>query len=71
MIETVRIVPTSELFATEIGISGAPLPSNGPGRKNPMIKYFIVAGAIIAAFALAYYLNKDSIVPKIKVKKDE
>lgn len=71
MIENYRNVTASEMFATEIGISGAPLPSNGPGRKNPMIKYIIVAGAIIGAFALAYYINKDKDVPKIKFKKDE
>jgi len=71
MKEIFRTKTASELFATEIGISGAPLPSNGPGRKNPMIKYIIVVGAIFGAFALAYYINKDKVVPKIKVKKDE
>jgi hypothetical protein len=52
------IVPATDLFATEIGISGAPLPSSGPGRKNPLIKYMIVGGVIIGAFILAYHLNK-------------
>ncbi|MEY3199060.1 MAG: hypothetical protein RJA13_1018 [Bacteroidota bacterium] len=65
-----RTIPASELFATEVGISGAPLPSNGPGRKIPLIKYLIVGGLIVGAFALAYHLNKKSI-PKIIPKKDE
>jgi hypothetical protein len=68
--ETFSTISASELFATEIGISGAPLPSNGPGRKNPLIKYIIVGGLIVGAFALAYHLNKKSI-PKIILKKDE
>lgn len=70
MKEIYRIIPASELFATEVGISGVPLPSNGPGRKNPLIKYIIVGGLIVGAFALAYHLNKKSI-PKIIPKKDE
>lgn len=64
------IVPATELFATEIGISGAPLPTNGPGRKNPLIKYMIVGGVIIGAFILAYHLNKHSI-PKLIQKENE
>ena len=68
--ETFSTISASELFATEIGISGVPLPSNGPGRKNPLIKYIIVGGLIVGAFALAYHLNKKSI-PKIIPKKDE
>ena len=70
MKETFRTISATELFATEVGISGAPLPSNGPGRKNPFIKYIIVGGLIVGAFALAYCLNKKSI-PKIIPKKDE
>jgi hypothetical protein len=65
-----RTIPASELFATEVGISGAPLPSNGPGRKYPILKYIIVGGLIVCAFALAYNFNKSS-HPKIKSKKDE
>lgn len=65
-----RTITASELFATEVGISGAPLPSNGPGRKNPLIKYIIVCGLIVGAIALAYHLNNKSI-PKIIPKKDE
>ena len=64
------IVPASELFATEIGISGAPLPSNGPGRKKPLIKYIIVGGVIVGAFILAYYLQKHS-TPKLIQRKNE
>jgi hypothetical protein len=64
------IVPATELFATEIGISGAPLPTNGPGRKNPLIKYMIVGGVIIGAFILAYHLNKQSI-PRLIQKENE
>jgi hypothetical protein len=71
MKETFRTISASELFGIEVGISGAHIPSNGPGRKNPKIKYFFIAGAIIGAFAIAYYLNKDSVVPKIKGTKDE
>ena len=70
MKETFRTISASELFATEVGISGAPLPSNGPGRKRPLIKYIIVGGIIVGAFALAYYINKNSI-PKLILKKDE
>jgi hypothetical protein len=70
MKETFRKISATELFATEVGIGGSPLPSNGPGRKNPLIKYIIVGGLIVGAFALAYHLNKKSI-PKIIPKKDE
>ena len=70
MKETFRTISASELFATEVGISGAPIPANGPGRKNPLIKYIIVGGLIVGALALAYHLNKKSI-PKIIPKKDE
>ena len=70
MKETFRTISASELFATEVGISGVPLPSNGPGRKNPLIKYIIVGGIIVGAFALSYYLGKKSI-PKVILKKDE
>lgn len=64
------IVPATELFATEIGISGAQLPTNGPGRNNPLIKYMIVGGVIIGAFILAYHLNKKTI-PKLIQKENE
>ena len=64
------VVPASELFATEIGISGVPLPTNGPGRKNPFIKYIFLGGVIIGAFALAYHLHKQA-VPKINRRENE
>lgn len=70
MIDTFRTVPASELFATEIGISGAPLPSNGPGRKSPLLKYIIVGGIVVGAVVLAYHLHKQSI-PKIILRKNE
>jgi hypothetical protein len=70
MKDTFRTVPASELFATEIGISGAPLPSNGPGRKSPLLKYVIVGGVVVGAGILAYYLLKLS-TPKIIPRKNE
>ncbi|MBM3159693.1 MAG: hypothetical protein FJZ66_00025 [Bacteroidetes bacterium] len=70
MIDTFRTVPASELFATEIGISGAQLPTNGPGRKNPLIKYIFVGGIIIGAFILAYHLQ-NSAPPKIKKREND
>ena len=70
MIETYRTVRASELCATEIGVTGVPLPSNGPGRKSPLLKYIIVGGIIVGAFILAYHLNKPS-VPTLNLKKNE
>ena len=64
------VVPASELFATEIGISGVPLPTYGPGRKNPFIKYIFLGGVIIGAVALAYHLHKQA-VPKINRRENE
>lgn len=55
MKETFTNLTASELFATEIGVSGVPLPSNGIGRKNPTLKYAILAGILIGTGALAYY----------------
>lgn len=63
-------IPAEELFATEIGISGAPLPSNGPGRENPIIKYIIVGGIVISAIVIAYHLHKKTI-PKVIQRKNE
>lgn len=70
MKDAFRTIPATELFATEIGISGAPLPTNGPGRKSPLLKYIIVGGVIVGAFILAYHLNKPS-VPTLNLKKNE
>jgi hypothetical protein len=64
------IVPATELFATEIGISGAPLPSNGPGRKSPFLKYLIVGGIIVFGVVAAYHLHKAK-TPKIITRKNE
>lgn len=69
MNDTIRTIPATELFATEIGISGSPLPSNGPGRKSPLLKYIIVGGIVVGAVLLAYHLHKKSI-PKIKFSKN-
>ena len=70
MKDTIRTIPASELFATEIGISGEPLPSSGPGRKNPLIKYIIVGGVIVGAIILAYHLHQQS-TPKFKLRVNE
>jgi hypothetical protein len=64
------LVSEAELLATEIGISGAPLPPNGPGRKNPMLKYIIIGGVVFMAIVIAYQLHKKS-TPKLKIEKDE
>ena len=71
MIDTFRTVPASELFATEIGISGAPLPTNGPGRKSPLLKYVIVVSIVVGAGILAYHLHKKSITKIIPRKNEE
>jgi hypothetical protein len=70
MKELLRTIPATELFATEIGISGAPLPTNGPGRKSPLLKYLIVGGIVGGMILLAYKLNKKS-TPKIIPRKNE
>jgi hypothetical protein len=70
MIETYRTVRASELCATEIGVTGAPLPSNGPGRKSPFLKYLIVGGIVIGTVVLAYHLHKKSL-PKLIPRKNE
>ena len=69
MIEQFNRIPAENLFATEIGISGAPLPSNGPGRKSPLLKYIIVGGIVVGAVLLAYHLHKKS-APKIIPRKN-
>ena len=70
MSEHFNRIPAEDLFATEIGISGAPLPSNGPGRKIPLLKYIIVGGIIVGAIVVAYHLHKSS-APKIIPRKNE
>jgi hypothetical protein len=64
------IVPATELFATEIGISGAPLPTNGPGIKSPFLKYLIVGGIIVFGVVAAYQLHKAN-TPKIIPRNNE
>ncbi|MBP6089715.1 MAG: hypothetical protein KA521_00550 [Crocinitomicaceae bacterium] len=56
MKETFTNLTASELFATEIGVSGTPLPSNGPGRKNPTLKYGILLGLVSGSLLLGYYI---------------
>jgi hypothetical protein len=68
--ETFRTISASELFATEIGITGTPLPSNGLGRTNPKIKYVIVGAVIVTAIIVAIHLNKKT-KPVINLKKNE
>ena len=48
-----RNISASELFATNIGVSGAPIPPNGPGEKNPLIKDITVINleAALSGFA--------------------
>ena len=70
MKETFTRVSATELFATEIGVSGAPLPTNGPGRKYPLVKYLILGGLILGVIALAHHLSKNQSVT-IKSRKNE
>jgi len=69
MSEHFNRIPAENLFATEIGIGGAPLPSIGPGRESPLLKYIIVGGIVVGAVVLAYYLHKQS-TPKIIPRKN-
>ena len=55
------IVPASELFATEIGVSGAPIPSNGPGKSLPNLKYGLMILGVGMAIYLAYRLERERI----------
>lgn len=70
MSEHFNRIPTKELFATEIAISGAPLPSNGPGRKSPYLKYVILGGIVIGFIVIAYHLHKQTI-PKVIPRKND
>ena len=71
MNESYRTITTTELLITEIGVSGAPLPTIGPGRKNPLLKYVIVGGIIIGALVLALHLHKQSFQKVIPRKNDD
>ena len=70
MKETFTRVSATELFATEIGVSGAPLPTNGPGRKCPLVKYIIVGSLILGAVIYAYHLTKKQSLT-VKTRKNE
>lgn len=71
MNESYRTITTTELLITEIGVSGAPVPTNGLGRKNPLLKYVIVGGIIIGAVVLALHLHKQSFQKVIPRKNDD
>jgi hypothetical protein len=71
MTESYRTISTAELLTTEIGISGAQLPTNGPGRKNPLLKYIIVGGIIIGAVVIALHLHKQSFQKVIPRKNED
>lgn len=61
MSEQFNRIPAENLFATEIGIGGAPLPSNGPGRKSPILKYVMLAGMLVGVGMVTYYIIKSQI----------
>ena len=63
-------ISPEELLATEIGVSGNPIPPNGPGRKNPYLKYLFIGGILIITAVVAYQISKPKEV-KLKFKKDE
>ena len=62
-----RNISASELFATNIGVSGAPLPPNGPGEKNPLIKYIVIGVILVTTFVMAYEIYKN-LKQKITIK---
>ena len=49
----------SELFTTNIGVSGAPSPPNGPGEKYPLIKYIVIGVILVTTFVLAHEIHKN------------
>ena len=63
------IVSQEKLFQSEIGVTGSPVPDNGPGRKNPLLKYIIVGGILILTGVVAYHITKPK-ESKLKFKKD-
>ena len=54
-----RNMSASELFTTNIGVSGAPIPPNGPGEKNPLIKYIVIGVILVTTFVMAYEIHKN------------
>ena len=57
----------SELFATNIGVSGAPIPPNGPGEKYPLIKYIVIGVIVVTTFVMANKMHKN-LMQKITTK---
>jgi len=64
------IVSPEEFLSTGTGVSGNPIPNNGPGRKNPYLKYVILGGILIVTVVVAYHITKPKEL-KLKLKKDE
>ena len=62
-----RNMSASELFTTNIGVSGAPIPPNGPGEKNPLIKYFVIGFIVFTSCVMAYRIHRN-IMQKITTK---
>ncbi len=53
------LVSPEELIGTEISVSSNSISSNGPGRKNPLLKYIIVGGILVSVGICAYFIIKD------------
>ena len=62
-----RNISASELFATNIGVSGAPIPPNGPGEKYPLIKYIVIGVILVTTFVMAYKIHRN-LKQKITIK---
>ena len=54
-----RNMSASELFTTNIGVSGAPIPPNGPGEKYPLIKYFVIGVMFLSSCVIAYKIHRN------------
>ena len=54
-----RNISASELFATNIGVSGAPIPPNGPGERNPLIKYIVIGVMFLSSCVIAYKIHRN------------
>ena len=62
-----RNISASELFATNIGVSGAPIPPNGPGEKYPLLKYIVIGVIVVTTFVMAHEMHKN-LMQKITTK---
>ena len=62
-----RNISASELFATNIGVSGAPIPPNGPGEKYPLIKYIVIGVIVVTTCVMAYKIHRN-VMQKITTK---